>query len=103
MWGVVGKPIFLKEAYKVHGSYRSRNVPRGVNHPQYKNGAWTKGVLEENRMTRSRLAMLEQISSHLKIFSGTKTRRKKPRGFLPLDLNDPEQLTLTLFKALMAE
>ena len=101
--GSCGKAYFLKEACKVHGSHRSRNVPRGVNHPQYKNGAWTKGVLEENRITRSRLTMLEQISSHLKMFSGTKTRRKKPIGFLPLDLNDPEQLTLAMVKALMGE
>jgi hypothetical protein len=37
------------------------------------------------------------------MFSGTKTRGKKPRGFLPLDLNDPEQLTLAIVKALMGE
>ena len=92
-----------KKACKVHGSHRSRNVPRCVNHPQYKNGAWTKEALEENRMARCRLAMLEQIGWHLKMFAGTKTRGKKPKGFLPLDLNDPEQLTLTVVKALMGE
>ena len=78
-------------------------VMRGENHPQYKNGAWTKEALEENQLARCRLATLEQIGWHLKMFVGAKTRGRRPKGFLPLDLNDPEQLSLTLVKALMSE
>jgi hypothetical protein len=47
--------------------------------------------------------MLEQIGWHLKMFSGTKTRGKKPKGFVPLDLNGPEQLTLDVVKVLLDE
>ena len=47
--------------------------------------------------------MLEQIGWHLKMLAGTKTRGKKAKGFLPLDLNDPEQLTLAVVKAVLGE
>jgi hypothetical protein len=89
-----------KKACRVHGSHRSRNVPRGVNHPQYKNGAWTKEALEESRMARCRLAMLEQIGWYLQMFVGIKTRGKKPYGYQKFDLNDGTQLAQAVLKVL---
>lgn len=80
----------------MHGAHKSRNVPRGVDHPQYKNGSWTKETLEENRISKCRLALLEQVGWHLKMFTGTKTRGKKPKGFPVLDLTNPEQLATAI-------
>ncbi len=92
-----------KKACRMHGAHRSRNVPRGQNHPQFKNGEWTKEVLESYRAARCRLAMLEQIGWHLNMFIGQKTRGKKPKRFIHFDLNDPAQLTLAVVKALKKE
>lgn len=87
----------------MHGAHRSKNVPRGQSHPQYRNGEWTKEALEGNRAARCRLAMLEQIGWHFNMFIGEKTRGKKPQGFLYLDLTDPEQLEQAVLMTLAKE
>lgn len=88
---------------RMHGAHKSRNVPKGVMHKRYTKGEKTKEVLEENRKARCRLAMLEQIGWHLKMFTGTRTRGRKPKGYSPLDLNDSKQSSLTIVKALISE
>lgn len=81
---------------RIHGAHKSRNVLRGKDHPHYLNGNRTKEAEAENSAALTRLGMLEQIGWHLNMFSGKKTRGRKPNGYLELDLNDPEQLALAI-------
>jgi len=83
----------------MHGAHKSRNVLRGTNHPQYKNGAETK----ESKALRSRKSTmflyLRDIGDSINLFSGEKTRGRKPIGYVKLDMTDPEQLAIAIVKS----
>lgn len=87
-------------ACRMHGAHKSTNVLRGVDHPQYRHGNRTQESQVQNSEAISRVAMLEQIGWHLKMFTGTKTRGRKANGFLRLDLNNPEQMVIAILKTL---
>ena len=87
---------------RMHGAHRSKNFLKGANHPQYKHGDRTKRSIEEHQKTSLRLHMLEEIGHHINLFNegAPKTRGRKPTGWEPLDLNDPQQLTYAILKTL---
>lgn len=81
---------------RMHGAHKSRNVLRGADHSQYTNGNRTIESQKENSASLTRLRMLEQIGWHIKMFTGSKTRGRRPNGYLQLDLNDPLQMGLAV-------
>lgn len=81
---------------RMHGAHKSRNVLRGADHPKYTNGNRTIESQKENSASLTRLRMLEQIGWHIKMFTGSKTRGRRPNGYIPLDLNDPLQMGLAV-------
>ena len=87
---------------RMHGAHRSRNSLQGVNHPQYKHGERTKESIADHQKTLLRLHTLEEIGYHIKLFpeGSPKTRGRKPTGWEPLDLNDPQQLTYAILKTI---
>lgn len=86
---------------RMHGAHKSKNVLRGVNHPQYKTGGET---LEAKAMRSEKSEMfryLTDIGNHCKLFyKEIKTKGRPPSGYEKLDLTDPEQLALAIMKTL---
>jgi len=84
------------KACRLHGAHKSRNVLQGANHPQYKHGVESKASRKAYQETLLRLAYLVTIGEHIKMFVGPKSRGRKPANFLPLNLNNPEELALAI-------
>ena len=85
---------------RMHGAHKSRNVLRGENHPQYKNGRRTRESEEEHRKSSTILLTLRDIGDHINLFSGDYMRGRKPKCYVKYDMNDPEQLTLAILATL---
>ena len=87
---------------RMHGAHKSRNVLRGVTHPQYKNGRNTKQAKERHQETATKLHFLEDLGHHIKMFhkDAARTRGRKPNGYLKLNLNDTNQLALAILKTI---
>jgi hypothetical protein len=89
---------------RYHGAWRKdfRKTPQGANHPQYRHGERTKESIEEHQKTLLRLHTLEEIGHHIKMFAegSPRTRGRKPKGWEPLDLNNPNQLALAILKTI---
>jgi hypothetical protein len=83
---------------RMHGAHKSRNVLRGVDHSQYTNGNRTIESQKKNSASLTRLRMLEQIGWHIKMFTGTKTRGRKPNGYMKLNLDDPLHMLIAFTK-----
>jgi hypothetical protein len=83
---------------RMHGAHKSRNVLRDEGHPQYKKGNRTKKAQRNNSKALTRLRMLEQIGWHIKMFIGTKTRGRKPNGYMKLNLDDPLHMLIAFTK-----
>lgn len=81
----------------MHGAHRSRNVLRGINHPQYRNGERTKEVEAEHRRASIVLLTLRDIGDYLNMFNGTHTRGRKPNGYIKYYIPDEAQLELAIF------
>ena len=84
------------KACRIHGAHKSRNVLQGANHPQYRHGGETKAARKTHQETLLRLAYLVAIGEHIKMFVGPKSGGRKPANFLPLNLNNPEELALAI-------
>jgi hypothetical protein len=82
----------------MHGAHKSRNVLRGVNHPQYKNAGQTKKERLQRSEKSLQLLMLEELGHHIGLFAEgtTKTRGPRPKGWKSLDLNQSDQLAQAL-------
>ena len=85
------------KACRMHGAHKSRNVPRGANHLQYRNAGQTKMERALHRKKSLMFQRLEEIGWHLGVFKGTKTRGRKVGA--RLDLNDEEQLLIALLES----
>lgn len=85
---------------RMHGAHKSRNVLRGANHPQYRNGERTRESEEEQRKSSTILLTLRDIGDHINLFNGDYTRGRKPKGYVKYDMNDPEQLALAILATL---
>lgn len=84
---------------RMHGAHKSRNVLKGVNHPQYKNGERTKESEAEYRRASTVLLTLRDIGDYLDMFTGTHTRGRKPNSYIKYDLDEQEQLVKALLIA----
>ena len=76
-----------------------RKVLRGADHPQYRNKGETRQEREERSKKSAALLYLRDIGDHVNLFNGTKTRGRRPKNYMPLDISDPEQLAIALIKA----
>ena len=89
---------------RYHGAtpVHTRKILAGENHPQFKHGRNTKQAKERHQRTTAKLLFLEDLGHHIKMFhkSGTKTRGRKPNGYLKVNLNDPNQLALAILKTI---
>ena len=83
---------------KVHGAHRSRNVAKGINSGKYKNGHYTKEAKEKSSKSLVRLRYLEDIGQEAGIILGSKTRGRKPNGYIKLDISNKEELLIALKK-----
>jgi len=84
----------------MHGAHKSRNVLRGANHPQYRNGERTKESEEEHRKSSAILLTLRDIGDHINLFNGNYTRGRKRKGYGKYDMSYPEQLALAILATL---
>lgn len=86
---------------RMHGAHKSRKTLKGENHPQFKHGKRTKEAQVLSSNASLRLIRLEEIGFHIKMFVETspKTRGKRAKGWMPLDLNKPEQLAQALLES----
>jgi len=83
---------------RMHGAHKSRNTLQGANHPQYSHGEATKKARAKYSEKSSRLLYLRDIGDHIDMFTGSHTRGRKPMGYIKLDLDNPEQMALAIFK-----
>lgn len=83
---------------RMHGAHKSRNVLRGVDHPQYKNGERTKESESEYRRVSTTLLTLRDIGDSIGMFRGAHTRGRKPNGYRKLDTSNLGQLILRILK-----
>jgi len=88
---------------RYHGAtpVHTRNNVSGKDHPQFKHGRNTKQAKDRHQRTSTQLHFLEDLGHHIKMFNedATRTRGRKPNGYLKLNLSDPRQLTTALLKA----
>jgi hypothetical protein len=85
---------------RMHGGRLGvRKVLRGADHPQYRNKGETRQEREERSKKSAALLYLRDIGDHVNLFNGTKTRGRRPKNYMPLDISDPEQLAIALIKA----
>jgi hypothetical protein len=85
----------------MHGAHRSRNVLKGEDHSQYKNGERTKEAEAEIRKKSILLRYLMDIGNHVELFyKQLKTKGRPPLGYAQLNLEDPEQLALAIMRTL---
>lgn len=91
---------------RYHGAtpVHTRKNVAGENHPNYKNGIWTKEAKAE-RSTRSvTLRHLIDLGNQTNLFyKQLKARGRPPSGYAQLDLEDPEQLALAIIKTQLSK
>ena len=85
---------------RMHGAHKSRNVLQGAMHPQYRNAGHTKIERQKRSDSSLQFALLEQLGWSLNMFTGTKTRGRKPSGYSGSDLSDPDQLSEIILKTI---
>ena len=86
---------------RMHGAHKSKNVLRGIDHPQYKTGEQTLEAKAIRSEKSEMLRYLTDLGNHCKLFyKYIKTRGRPPSGYEKLDLTDPEQLALAIMKTL---
>jgi hypothetical protein len=92
---------------RYHGAtpVHTRKTVAGENHPQFKHGRNTKQAKERNQRTTAQLHFLEDLGHHIKMFQkdATRTRGRKPNGYLKLNLSDSKQLLSALIKSIEGE
>jgi hypothetical protein len=83
----------------------TRKSVAGKNHPQFKHGRNTKQSKEQHQRTTAKLLFLEDLGHHIKMFHehATRTRGRKPNGYLKLNLSDSKQLLSALIKSIEEE
>ena len=80
----------------------SRKSVAGEDHPQFKHGRDTKLAKERHQQTMVKLLLLEDLGHHIKMFpeGATRTRGRKPNGYLKLNLSDPIQLAIVILRTM---
>ena len=77
-----------------------RKVLRGADHPQYRNKGQSRQEREERSKKSAALLYLRDIGDHVNIFNGTKTRGRRPKSYVRLNLQDEVQLAIAIMKTL---
>jgi len=86
---------------RLHGGIIGiRKAVRGADHPQYRNKGESRQEREERSKRSAVLLYLRDIDAHVNLFNGTKTRGRRPKGYLRLDLSDKTQLAIAIIKTL---
>ena len=89
---------------RYHGAtpVHTRNNVAGEDHPQFKHGRDIKRAKERHQQTMVKLLLLEDLGHHIKMFpeDATRTRGRKPNGYLKLNLSDPIQLAIAILKTM---
>jgi len=89
------------KACRMHGAHKSKNVLRGANHPQYKNGEETKEAKAERSEKSAAFRQLIDLGNHTGTFcKKLKTIGRPPANYRELDLNDPDQLAIAILLTL---
>jgi hypothetical protein len=80
----------------------TRKSISGEDHPQFKHGRDTKQAKDRQKRTSTQLHFLEDLGHHIKMFNedATRTRGRKPNGYLKLNLNDSIHLAIALLKTI---
>lgn len=88
---------------RYHGAtpVHTRKNAIGENHPQFKHGKDTKQAKVQHQKAKIRIRLLEDLGHHIKMFheNATRTRGRKPKGYVNLNLTDPEQLNIAILKS----
>ena len=84
---------------RMHGGIvKPRKILQGAEHPQYRN----KGESRQEREVRSKrsaaLLYLRDIGDHINLFNGTKTRGRRPKGYIRLEMTNAEHLAAAIKK-----
>lgn len=85
----------------MHGAHKSRNVLRGVGHPQFKDGMRTKEIETTLREKSVTLRYLVDLGNYVQLFYKVlKHKGRPPNGYVKANLADSKQLAITLLKVL---
>ena len=84
---------------RLHGGIvKPRKILQGLEHPQYRN----KGESRHEREVRSKrsaaLLYLRDIGDHINLFNGAKTRGRRPKGYVRLDMTNAKHLAAAIKK-----
>ncbi len=86
---------------RLHGGIvGKRKVLRGADHPQYRNKGESRQEREERSKKSAALLYLRDIGDHVNLFNGSKTRGRRPKSYLRLNLFDEAQLAIAIIKTL---
>ena len=87
-------------ACRMHGAHKSKNVLRGANHPQYRNGEETLEAKAERSDKSVMFRYLTDLGNHCSLFyKEIKIKGRTPSWYLKLDLTEPEQLSKAILKS----
>ncbi len=79
---------------------RTEEGIRRIQNAHWKHGNETKEARAERSQKGLQFALLEQLGWYLNMFTGTKTRGRKPSGYRTMNLSDPEELSEIVLKTL---
>ena len=86
---------------RLHGGIvKEHKVLRGADHPQYKNKGESRQEREERSKKSATLLYLRDIGDHVNLFNGTKTRGRRPKTYIRLNLQDEAQLAIAIIKTM---
>ncbi len=86
---------------RLHGGIvKPRKILRGADHPQYRNKGESRQEREERSKRSATLLYLRDIGDHVNLFNGAKTRGRRPKSYLRLNLSDEAQLVIAIIKTL---
>lgn len=92
---VAGSPVC-----RMHGFHKRVARLYGKNNPNFKHGEETYAAIKKRNEKNLQFALLEQLGWHLNMFTGTRTRGRKPSGYRAMDLSDPDELSEIILKTL---
>jgi hypothetical protein len=75
-------------------------VLEGADHPQYRNKGESRQEREERSRKSAALLYLRDIGDHVNLFNGTKTRGRRPKSYIRLNLQDEAQLAIAIIKTM---
>lgn len=86
----------------MHGAHKSRNVLRGPDHSNYKNGERSKEVKAERSEKSVAFRYLTDIGNHYDMFyKELKPLGRPPSEYIKLDLSDRRNLLIALVKTIL--